>query len=66
MPVLILILASAARAQNVTWVSMQESQEHSFSIDVPKDWKVAGGIVHIALFEARMWVDRVHASKRAG
>ena len=39
---LMLILARTAGAQNVTWVSMQDSQEHAFSIDVPKGWKVNG------------------------
>jgi len=56
-PLLMLALCAGGCAQNVTWVSMQESQEHAFSMDVPKGWKVNGGIVHFALFEARMWVD---------
>jgi len=57
---LLLMLAFAAPlfAENVTWISMQENQEHSFSLDVPKGWKVSGGIVHVpGLFEFRMWAD---------
>jgi hypothetical protein len=56
-PLLMLALCAGGCAQNVTWISMQKSQEHAFSMDVRKGWKVNGGIVHFALFEARMWVD---------
>ena len=45
--ILMLAFAAPLFAQNVTWVSMQENQEHSFSIDVPKGWKVAGGLIHV-------------------
>jgi hypothetical protein len=56
--ILMLAFAGHMFAQNVTWVSMQETQEHSFSLEVPKGWQAAGGIVHVpGLFEFRMWVD---------
>ena len=56
--ILMLAFAAPLFSQNVTWVSMQENQEHSFSVDVPKTWKVTGGIVHVpGLYEFRMWAD---------
>jgi len=46
-------------AQPVSWVTLQESGEHSFSVEVPKGWKVTGGTFRFSPYEPRIWVEMV-------
>ncbi|MGA2134976.1 MAG: hypothetical protein ABSH50_22045 [Bryobacteraceae bacterium] len=46
-------------AQQVSWVTMRESGEGSFSVEVPKGWKVTGGTFRFSPYEARMWMEMV-------
>jgi hypothetical protein len=48
-----------ATAQPVSWVTMQEGGEHSFSVEAPKGWKVTGGTFRFSPYEPRMWVEMV-------
>lgn len=48
-----------AMAQEVSWVTMQEGGEQSFSVEVPKGWKVTGGMFRFSPYEPRMWVEMV-------
>jgi hypothetical protein len=56
-PLLFLAMSVGASAADLQWITMQETQEHSFSVDVPKGWNTTGGLYWFSPQEPRMWVD---------
>ncbi len=49
--------ASAAGATPVSWVTVLDSREKAFSIEVPQGWKTYGGLFRYSTIDARMVVD---------
>jgi len=39
------------------WVKFQDSFEHAFTVDVPKDWTVKGGLFRLGYSDARPMID---------
>jgi hypothetical protein len=56
-PLIFLAMSIAASAADLQWITLQETQEHSFSVDVPKGWNTSGGLYWFSPQEPRMWVD---------
>jgi hypothetical protein len=46
-----------AAAQQVGWITVRDNREQAFSIDVPRGWKVFGGMFRFSLIDARPFVD---------
>ncbi len=55
--ILILTLCASASCQQSKWVTLQDAQEHAFSLDVPGGWNVSGGVYRFTMLEPRLWVD---------
>ncbi len=49
-------LAVSAAAQ-ISWVGFQDSVERAFTVDVPKDWTVKGGLFRMGYSDARPMLD---------
>jgi hypothetical protein len=47
----------AAGAAGMSWVTMRDTREKAFSIQVPQGWKVYGGLFRFSAIDARMIVD---------
>ena len=41
----------------VTWITVRDTREQAFSIDVPKGWKISGGMFRFGFVDARPYVD---------
>lgn len=41
----------------VSWVTVRDTREQAFSIDVPKGWKIYGGMFRFGMVNARPFVD---------
>lgn len=46
-----------ASAQQVSWDTVRDNREQAFSIDVPRGWKVFGGMFRFSLIDTRPFVD---------
>ena len=46
-----------AAAQQVSWETVRDNREQAFSLDVPRGWKVFGGMFRFSLIDARPFVD---------
>jgi hypothetical protein len=49
--------AGAAGATGMSWVTMRDTREKAFSIQVPQGWKTYGGLFRFSTIDARMIVD---------
>ena len=49
--------ADAAGATGISWVTMRDTREKAFSIQVPQGWKTYGGLFRFSTIDARMIVD---------
>ncbi len=50
--------ASTLWAQGgVGWITVRDTREQAFSIDVPKGWKTYGGMFRFSSVDARPFVD---------
>jgi hypothetical protein len=49
---LVLLSALSAAAQT-TWVTVRDTREHAFSIDVPKSWTIRGGMFRLGPIDSR-------------
>jgi hypothetical protein len=49
--------AQAATAAAVQWVTVRDSREQAFSIQVPQSWKTYGGLFRYSSIDARLVVD---------
>jgi hypothetical protein len=47
----------AAGATGMSWVTMRDTREKAFSIQVPQGWKTYGGLFRFSAIDARMIVD---------
>ena len=47
----------AAGATGMNWVTMRDTREKAFSIQVPQGWKTYGGLFRFSAIDARMIVD---------
>jgi hypothetical protein len=47
----------AAGATGISWVTMRDTREKAFSIQVPQGWKTYGGLFRFSTIDARMIVD---------
>lgn len=47
----------AAGATGMSWVTMRDTREKAFSIQVPQGWKTYGGLFRFSTIDARMIVD---------
>ena len=45
------------KTSNVAWVKFEDPLEHAFSVDVPQDWTVKGGLFRLGFSDTRMMVD---------
>jgi hypothetical protein len=48
---------SVAAASGSNWVTMRDTREQAFSIQVPQGWKTYGGLFRFSTIDARMVVD---------
>jgi hypothetical protein len=48
---------TAAAATSVQWVTVRDSREQAFSIQVPQGWKTYGGLFRYSSIDARLVVD---------
>ena len=44
-------------ATNASWVTVRDTREKAFSIQVPQGWKTYGGLFRFSTIDARMLVD---------
>ena len=51
------ISVGAAGATGMSWVTMRDTREKAFSIQVPQGWKTYGGLFRFSAIDARMIVD---------
>src|SRR5690349_20759116 len=51
--------ASEPRTLPISWVSFEDPAEHAFSMKVPKDWKVVGGLYRFGPLDPRVMIDLV-------
>jgi hypothetical protein len=49
--------ASAVGASGLSWVTMRDTREKAFSIQVPQGWKTYGGLFRFSTIDARLIVD---------
>ncbi len=49
--------ASAVGASGMSWVTMRDTREKAFSIQVPQGWKTYGGLFRFSPIDARLIVD---------
>jgi hypothetical protein len=48
---------SAAGVTGISWVTMRDTREKAFSIQVPQGWKTYGGLFRFSAIDARLVVD---------
>jgi len=61
------IATAGAFAQPATsWTTVRDTQEQAFSIDVPRGWKVQGGMVRKGPLDPRAEVDMISPDGRVG
>jgi|SRR5450631_1574921 hypothetical protein len=49
--------AGASKSTGVNWVTVRDTREKAFSIQVPQGWKTFGGLFRFSTIDARMIVD---------
>ena len=54
---LIFLALPAVLAQSVSWMTVRDTVEQAFSIDVPRGWKAQGGLLRKGPLDPRVQVD---------
>jgi hypothetical protein len=49
--------AGADGSASVAWTQFQDPMEHAFTVDVPRDWTVHGGLYRLGYSDERLMVD---------
>ena len=61
---LIFFAIAGAYAQPTSWTTVRDTQEQAFSVDVPRGWKVQGGLLRKGPLDPRAEVDMVSPDGR--